>query len=255
MFYNAPNYLDRLEAIRGLKSSSSPAAKKVLKDALIDKFWGIRNEGLGSIDLKESNIDATLLAMAKTDAKPSVRAKAIRKLAIIKDTKYVNFAKELLDNPKETNSVVQAGLELLAATDSKQALVYAKKMESNPSMISTVTNVYAETGDKIYAPYFEENMNKVQGYDAFDFFDSYVTFLKKQNNDDQVAAAAKIAAVASNLETATFKRFAATQAIKNLKDFLEEAANAATAKIMADHIAAIKKNETSEQLKKMYATW
>ena len=255
MFYNAPNYLDRFEAIRGLKASSSPAAKKVLKDALMDKFWGIRNEGLGSVDYNDTETLKTVASIAQNDIKPASRMKALRALVKTKDKQYIPLTKSIIEANKEGNGVIAAAMELLASLDSKQALVYAKKMESNPALISTVTSVYAETGDKAYVPYFEENMNKVQGYESFDFFDSYLTFLKKQNNEDQIAAAAKIAALASNTEIAPFKRFAAAQAIKNLKDFLEEAANTATAKVMADHLAAIRNKETNEQLKKMYSSW
>jgi aminopeptidase N len=95
-YSNAPLLQDRYEAVEAAKSEySKPIAREILKNALKDKFYSIRNLAINSIDLSDSASLRIFLPeivhLAKSDSNNSTRALAVNKLGSLKSVQYLNL--------------------------------------------------------------------------------------------------------------------------------------------------------------------
>ena len=135
-YKHAGLYLDRREAIdycAGLQSD--PKALELLKTAMKDRFYGLRNYTLDQLDFKNDTVkqaaEPILADLAKNDPKTIVRAKAIELLAQYKNPVYKNlFQKATSDS---SYSVAGNALEALAEIDMIAATEIAQKFSKLPA--------------------------------------------------------------------------------------------------------------------------
>jgi len=195
-YYNAPLYIDRIEAFTQLKNYENDLeAMKVLESAIDDKYWNIRilacqalktNLTLGNGKIKDK-----LVSLAKNDKKASVRANAIKQLSIYfhPDT-VVNFDKELTSLYKDAISdlsynVMGQALLALAITDFKSILQKIESFDNKTEkkLLMIVAELYSLYGDESQNTFFKENFKLLSSYDKQTFTELYYAYLLRQDDE------------------------------------------------------------------------
>lgn len=165
-YKNTGQYLDRREAIdAAAKQQDNAAALAMLKEAAADKYQGLRSYTLGKLDFKKDKVrtefEPIIYQMAQKDAKPVVRATAIRMLRNYSKPEYKNlYIKALNDS---SYSVAGDALGSLSAVDSvmgyKEALRLSK-MPAKGTLGDEISETMIKLGDEsafdVIAPIFDE---------------------------------------------------------------------------------------------------
>jgi aminopeptidase N len=129
-YAHAGNYCDRREAIAECaKHQFEPDALDLVIKALKDPYYGLRLFTLEQLNMKSDTVKQAvknvLVALAGTDSKPAVQAKAIELLGTYRNKEFQNiFVAHLNDS---SYSVAGASLVALAALDSSAALAEAEQ--------------------------------------------------------------------------------------------------------------------------------
>lgn len=153
-FTHAGLYMDRREAVDfAARNQGDAKAQNLLKQALKDKYFGIRGFTISRLDLKRDElkqaVEPILADIAKNDPKSTVRASALTQLGQYNKAEYKTlFEKSINDS---SYSVVGAALESLLKTDSVAATAAAKKLAAQPlkgRLTEAVTKVLAKSGDE-----------------------------------------------------------------------------------------------------------
>lgn len=255
-FYNAPNFRDRYEAIKGLNKSDKPEARKMLKDALNDKFWGIRQMAVEALDAKKDGVLPQIAALVEKDPRSEVRSAALEKLAETKDKAYIPVYKKVIEQ-EQAYPVISAALKSLHELSPEEGLAYASKLETvdNGSILNAVATIYLESKDTSHLAFFEKAMPNVGGYDLISFMSSYA-LLGMQASD---AASSKILnqfkSIVSNTKTESIiRKIGAFAGLMNMRREYRNRGEAGQK--TADEIVAFLKDvankETSDQIKGIY---
>jgi aminopeptidase N len=150
----AGTYLDRREAIDyAARNQDNPKAVELLKQAMKDKYHGLRGFALSRLDLKKEAIkkdmEAIIADMAKTDPKSIVRAAALEVLGNYENENYKPlFAKAVNDS---SYTVAGAALEALSNIDSATGLAEAKRLakgQAKGKLVESITKVLINSGDE-----------------------------------------------------------------------------------------------------------
>jgi len=150
----AANYLDRLEAIQyAAQKQDDPKAIDLLKTALKDKYHGLRNAALFSLDLENEKVkeavEPILSDLAKNDKKSTVRANAIAQLGEYKKAEYASLFKAATKD--SSYSVAGNALNALLEIDKNAATTIAKQLDKQPSkgaLENSLQSVKAASGDE-----------------------------------------------------------------------------------------------------------
>lgn len=262
-FLHAPKLYDRYEAMQLLAYTETEVAKNVFKAALKDKFWGIR---LSAIELAASEGEAalaTLRQMAESDPHSAVRASAFFKLNELQDAGAVPFAKRAIVKDS-SYAVISSALELLNTLDKAAALEVAKALEkeTNSDVLGAVATMYAESEDLKYLPFFERNLEMVDGFGSIAFFSGYGKLATSGPAATGEPTTAKLKAIAINMKQSPWRRVAATRTLFEMKmRYAEKSKEARDAeKTALDNLVStigkmledIKSVETEPQIKALY---
>jgi aminopeptidase N len=165
-FKNAGTYMDRREAIDfASKNQDNPKAVEILKSSLKDKYHGLRTYGLTKLDLKKEVIktetEPLILAIAKSDPKPTTKATALGLLGSYDKPEYKElFVKNLNDS---SYTVSGYALESLTKIDKEAGLAATKKLIATPAkgkLMGTMATVMIQSGDEgsfdAIAKYFDD---------------------------------------------------------------------------------------------------
>lgn len=151
-YTNAPQYLDRLEALNAATPKLGNAtAQKILIMAMADKFDQIRIAAINALNMDNTELKIAtipiLINIAKTDPKTKVKAAALEVLAGLKDDALLPLFNDALNS--QSYAIQSAGLNGLAALDIDAALKVAKNLEkdSKGNLVSTISSIYAVKGD------------------------------------------------------------------------------------------------------------
>ena len=150
----AGKYLDRLEAIQFVaKNQDDPKALELIKTALKDKFHGLRNTTLYSLDLENEKVkqavEPILADLAKNDKKSTVRANAISQLSGYKKAAYVPLFKSAAAD--SSYSVSGSALNALLEVDKDAAMAIAKELDKKPAkgiLKNSLQGAKAASGDE-----------------------------------------------------------------------------------------------------------
>lgn len=150
----AGNYLDRREAIDfASKRQDDPKAVELLKNALSDKFYGIRGFTINKLDMTKDAVKAmaepVLLNIAKTDKYSVVRATAINSLGTLKKPEHAALFKTAVNDSSYT--VSGNALLALSKVEPKAALEIAKELSGKPAkgaLENAITAAIATSGDE-----------------------------------------------------------------------------------------------------------
>jgi aminopeptidase N len=256
MYRNAPLYADRVEAIQGLEAEQSSATltEAVLIEALSDKFHGIRLNALMADGMGRFNTLPIIAKLAESDPEPAVRAQAIKLLGLSGDKQYIPIIKQNMEN-EQPYSVVGAAFSSLQKLDPVAAIEASKLLQNDDSEAFTpvLTELYAAQPERSNLAFFEQKLDKVDGYSAFPFFDNYQKFLIGLGDlallDTSVQ---KFKSISLNLQTSEWRRFGATKAIADLRNEFRKKGNTAKVTELEAIITEIKANETDPTLKTYY---
>lgn len=188
-------YLDRREAVEFAArnpNQTDPRAITLLKEALKDKYFGIRGLALSRLDLKNQGnkleFEPIIADIAKNDPKATVRATAITTLANYENPAY----KELFLKGVSDSSYTVAGnsLEALSKIDSSAAFAEAKKLAGKPTkgaLVGAVMKTMILSGDESSAGDIVKAMNDMPlGQSKFNMLPAFADFLAKAKNTEHV---------------------------------------------------------------------
>jgi aminopeptidase N len=192
MYYNAPLYLDRLEALQSLgKNMNLPPAKAVIEKALSDKYWKIREFAIKSLDgkMEENSVyKQKLVEIAGNDSKASVRTTAIETLAknFSKDRSLLPVYRAGLKD--KSYGVISESLNAISKLDTLEALREAAyfRNESSPHILGAVCSIYSNYGTDAELEFFKSSASKFKSWEQIGFLLNYSAFLKKRCNDQTV---------------------------------------------------------------------
>ena len=264
-YQNGPKFYDRFEALNGLRSSDGQEAQEALNSALGDAFWAIRGLALNACDSSEAVI-VKLRELGADDSHSYVRSLALDKLSELGDTTAA--AKAIAIQALEKDSayhVIASGLYLLYMIDESEALAYADKMqdEKNQGIVELLELLFSETGDPKYLPFFEKNLDEVDGYSALSFIGSYQNLATIVGGEKAAIAANKLDAIASDLSQSPWRRVASTKSLHDMRNTFKEKVQILSDTNAQDQlnvkikeidtmIERIKALETDEQIKALY---
>lgn len=204
-YKNAPNYLDRREAIEACikQQTSNAGARAVLIAAIKDKYEGLRSIAINGLRTESNDVKIAalpiLVDLAKNDPASQVRAAAIKQLAKLKDAQYTPLFEAAL---KDRSYLVEGtALNALAELDIKKAYQLAKTMEKDAKglLSSGIASVYARNGDESDVPYFAKQVEETSGQEKLGAAIMYLNILMNVNNTQLVTSGIdQIVAVVTN---------------------------------------------------------
>lgn len=150
-YFNAPLYLDRLEAINAASGrQSDPGAQKVMIAALKDKYYGLRIRAIRALNMTNDAVHNAALPIltssAQTDENTLARAAAITALGKLKASGNMDIFKQALSS--QSYAIQGAALAAINLLDPKQALPLAKGFEKDNkgALTQAIVAVYSTAG-------------------------------------------------------------------------------------------------------------
>src|SRR6187455_1237701 len=192
----AGKYLDRLEAIQfAAGKQDDPKALDLLKTALKDKYHGLRNTTLASLDLENEKVKQTvepiIADLAKSDKKSTVRAHAISKLGEYKKAAYIPLFKTATTD--SSYSVAGSALNALLEVDKDAAMTIAKELDKKPAkgiLKSSLQGAKAASGDESLEEEIIGGFNKMPvSNEKFNALGTLGIYLGALKNTEKVKAA------------------------------------------------------------------
>lgn len=182
-YKNAPNYLDRREAIEACtrQQTSNAGARETLIAALKDKYEGLRVLAISGLKIESNDIKTAALPVLKElatkDAFAPVRAAALKQLGKLKDPQYMPLFEAAL---KDRSYMVEGtALNAIAELDVKKAYQLAKIMEKDAKGLlnSGIASVYAKNGDVSDVPFFAAKLKESTGQEKIGAAIMYLNIL------------------------------------------------------------------------------
>lgn len=187
-YFNAPQYLDKQEALAYMiKHQSEKQARDVMLAALTDTFWAIRQQVAGGIKFEgdssyTAEVKMALINMAMHDQKSSVAAEAVNTLADLKDKSMADRYIGLIKDDRsyvETAAALSALFELGTDISYEQAKPFMN--EENADIAAAVGKIVAKKAKPEDQAYFERTIAQIDGYGKYMLLTNYGDFLKEQD--------------------------------------------------------------------------
>ncbi|HEY4064190.1 MAG TPA: M1 family metallopeptidase [Puia sp.] len=186
-------YVDRREAIDFCsKHQDDPKAADLMKAALKDKYFRLRQYTLSKLDLKRDAVktafEPMIADMAAHDPSRVVKAQAIELLGSYGNPAY----KALFQQATSDSSYSVAGnaLEALSGIDSAAAYTIAKKLIKEPTkgdLTAAINQVLIKSGDESSFDAISDNFDKMPlSSNKFQFVGPYATLIGKVTNTEKV---------------------------------------------------------------------
>jgi len=190
----AGNYMDRREAIEfaAQVQKTEPKALELLKKAAKDKYHGLRNLVLNSIDMEDAAVKSAfepiLLDLAKNDKKSTVRGNAISLLGEYEKKEYAEIFKKAVYDSSYTIS--GHALEALMKIDEPEAFSIAKELSKKTAkgvLQQTLITVIAKSGDESMADKLIGDFAKMPlGQAKFNTLQTMASYLAAIKNTEKV---------------------------------------------------------------------
>ncbi|HXB91785.1 MAG TPA: M1 family aminopeptidase, partial [Puia sp.] len=186
-------YVDRREAIDFCsKHQDDPKAVALLKSALKDRFYRLRNFTLSKLDLKRDAVktafEPLIVDMATHDDNKTVKARAITLLGGLDNPSYKTLFTQATSD--SSYSVAGSALEALSEIDSTGAYAIAKRLVKEPSkgdLKNAISGVIIKSGDESNFDDIADNFEKMPvGGEKFQFVGPFSTLVAKVNSTDKV---------------------------------------------------------------------
>jgi aminopeptidase N len=260
----APHFMDRYLALLDFMEEERqwlPAAMKALEDP----YWFIRKMTLDNLPIEvNESIKAKAIQLVSEDPHSKVRASALEVLHQSNDPELLDLLKKVISQDSAYN-VIGRAVQLLYRLDKELAREYVQQLENeeSESIRISVAQIYAESGDPQYLPFFVKNLEKVDGYAANNFYTELVNLILKADITKSSEIMFKVQKVALDQKQSPWRRLAATKAISDLANEYQAQANRAEQKTkkttlnlavdqLADALKKIKAAEQNLQLQGLY---
>jgi aminopeptidase N len=262
LYRHGTAFLDRYLAVARLSEMEGADAvrNEILTEALNDEFYAIRGVALQSLESPTETQLERIRAIATADEHSRVRATALNVLTQMEDEQLATIARRAMDARSYT--VVAAGLQALVVADPEIAAASAGDLEdtANDGIRSAIASLYSESGAVDKLPYIEQQLEKLDNYDAIDYYTAYQALLAQGANAEQTAGVARLKEIALNQSQSPWRRLAATKAISDLRGALSERARELDPedemnKLILEinnSLETIKASETNADLKNIY---
>ena len=184
-YNNAGNYVDKREAIDyAAKRKDQAEGRALIISALQDSYYEIRERALENIDTTDLNAAtiAKIEKIARQDAKRLNRAAAINILGDLKNPKYADF---FLAGTKDSSyTVAGTSLVALAEVDEQKALAALPSLQKDMkgTLKAAVGQIAILTKTDADFTEMTTNFDKASGYEKFNQFGLYLTYLRNVNN-------------------------------------------------------------------------
>lgn len=254
IYNNSKKYLARIEALDALKASKNPKAQAIIKKALDDKHWSIRQEAIQNLMIQsDPSVLDKVAAMAQADTRSTVRAAALAKLAASKDNKWASTYRNVLEK-EPAYPVISAAMQALYKVDPNAATDVAKKFEndSNDDLVNGVASIYAENPKAEHIAFFEKSLTKVDGMSCINFVGNYVKVLDKLGEQNILDKMSKLKEIGVNQTQSPWRRFACAKAINDVRQKYKKQANMNYSEL-TKMLSEIAGKETNEQLKAIFS--
>ncbi len=217
-------YQDRSEALSGLRyeQDGNAAIQQVFEQALNDPFWAIRVRAIDGIklDANSTSILNKIAQLAKKDPRPQVRRAAIQRLTQVEGNPHLAVAQERIDQDS-SYMVMAASLQGIYDNNPALGIQYAERLKDvdNVSILLSIANIYAKTGERNYLSFFENNWKKTDNYALFTFMRRYADLIGNIKDDNLTKQKTEyLRGLAMDATTSKWGRYAAASAIKKLRD-------------------------------------
>ncbi len=194
---NAPLFIDKLEAYEVIKERvlADSAAAAAIFNLFDHPFEGLRERAVtNALKLKKfigQPLETRLVEMAKLDENSSVRTAALESLA--EAYKAKDYEELYVQKIKTDSSLMVMGeaLSLLSEVNATKALEMAQALEKHedPSILVSISSIYAQVGKDNNAEFYSNNASKVTGFSKMAYMANYAEFLIKSGNVKTVEAA------------------------------------------------------------------
>ena len=260
MLRKAPRYLDKAEALKGLKSTSDQGAIDAMVNVLDDEYWATRKLALTTLKGKAvsdtSLLKNKLIWLAQKNEKSSVRAEAIEFLA----EQFANDknVKAIIEGAMKDRSymVLGATLKAISKYDEDRALALAKEAEADASgsLISSIASLYSKKGGADQMDFFVSGIDKVSDpNDKYVYVQIFGKYLMNQDLATKQKGLPMLKDLALN-EGAWWMRLSAIQVLNGLRQNAE-GAESEEAKAIVEAIktvmSEVRESETNEMIKGM----
>ncbi len=186
-YFNAPLYVDRLEAIDAAAAQQTDKeARRVLIAALKDKYYGLRLKAMEALKMDNDDVRnaalPVLTSLAQTDDNTLVRAGALNSLAKLKASGNLNLFKQALANP--SYAVEAAGLNGIAALNPAEAFANAKALEKDNAgaLTSAIISIYTAAGSDAEWPFVAAKFGDLGVQDKIDNLRGYAAMVARVQN-------------------------------------------------------------------------
>ena len=255
LYHFMPAYRSRVRAVRHLMAPLREKGK--LKDfattLLKDPFHGIRETGLFALEGEKLDAPtlATIQKIAKTDPSTKARANALKILAESGDKKYVPLMKTILADNSLAYTVTGGALSAISQLAPEQAAEAIKPLENvdNPSILSSISEIYANEPTPDHLAFFEKNLTKIKGFEAVDFFGNYVLTVLKVAPNNLGKAFERIKNISTDMTQVPERRFAGA---KILAEFKSQAGDHPLTGVVTEYLKEIRQKETLKELQSIY---
>ena len=253
MYNNSKRYLAHFEAMEALKEEKADQtiAQTVFKKAVNDKFWQLREDAL--TNLTNVDKDPALLdkiaQLAETDPRSNVRAKALDRLAKVKDAKFTNTFRTAMEKDPSYR-VSGAAMKALYKLDSTSALQSAKKLEDTDDvqLLESIASMYAKTAQPDQLGFYEKGLKKMDGEATMSFMGSYLAALDKAKVPDLMERMGRLRDLALDQTQSPWRRFACAGGISKVRqEFKGQAGSNYTE--LTKMLSQIAEKETNDQIK------
>ncbi len=248
-YENAEKFLARYEAILGLAEHiQNDTARNVIKLALNDNFWGLRQEAVNAFDNytgpDSEMMMETLALIGEKDEKSLVRADALAIIASYNPDKYLSaFERGMKDPSYAVIGAALYGYGKTSATDKEEIFQLHEDIE-NINTLVPLADYYALTGQDGKLPWFTRTINNTDGAELYYLLQYLGQYLMKMPMETKADGFEILKKYALDHE-AYYIRLAAFQGLLLIED-LEG---------VRPLIEQLKKDEEDERLKAFYSNY
>lgn len=226
-FLNGRRFLDRFEAISRLGEKESAQLPALYKAGINDPHWVIRAMSLEGLQKNMiADMPALLRSLALKDPHSEVRAGALLKIAENDPAKALEVAAEAMKTDS-AYTVLAVGLEILHQNDPKSGLEAAARLENEKSedILVAISDIYNESGDAKYLPFFEKHLRRLQAFNAISFIGNYQQLAVKAGEREADAATILLRGISLDAAQSPWRRLGATRALNEMRNFFRAKAN------------------------------
>lgn len=253
-YRHAPLFCDHWEALEALQTEGEDQAKAISKEALQDKTASVRQKALSGVDPADPEVLSAIERMAESDPDYTVRTMCLDHLAEKDDPKYKPLFEKGIGQDQPYN-VLGASIRGLAKIDPAEAANAAKALENvdNDEFTGVLADLYGQSPNAASLPFFNKNIETIDGFAALSFFDDYRKVISGISDPAVLNTGIEtLKAIAMNLKTSQWRRFAATKAVFDLRNQARDSGQTDQLNSLNTILDGIKANETDPTLKQYY---